>query len=74
MIFKTIFFIRWGFMTEHKADDFRHCTLRSLREDIELGSPPSAFRTNDSESIDALLKELLGYKKHTQENNAAAAK
>ena len=28
-----------------------------------LGSPPSAFYTNDSESINALLKESLNYKK-----------
>ena len=54
----------YDWFTRYKADDFRHCTLRSLREDIGLGSPPSAFRTNDSESINALLKESLGYKKH----------
>ena len=51
-------FIQW------KAEDFRHCTLRSLREDIGLGSPPKAFYTNDSESVNAMLKECLGYKKH----------
>ena len=61
-IFHKVGFHDW--FVKHKADDFRHCTLRSLREDIGLGSPPSAFRTNDSESINALLKESLGYKKH----------
>lgn len=50
--------------TKFKAHDFGHYTLRSLRERIGLGSPPSAFHTNDSESINALLKESLGYKKH----------
>lgn len=49
--------------TKYKADDFCHSTLRSLREDISLGFPPSAFQTNDSELINALLKESLGYKK-----------
>ena len=53
-----------AWFTKYKADDFRHCTLRSLREDIGLGSPPSAYYTNDSESINALLKESLGYKRH----------
>ena len=47
----------------YKAEDFRQSTLRSLREDVGLGSPPAAFYTNDSESINALLKESLGYKK-----------
>ena len=51
-------FVKW------KAEDFRHCTLRSLREDIGLGSPPKVFYTNDSESVNAMLKECLGYKKH----------
>ena len=51
-------FVKW------KAEDFRHCTLCSLREDIGLGSPPKVFFTNDSESVNAMLKECLGYKKH----------
>ena len=51
-------FVKW------KGDDFRHGTLRSLREDVGLGSPPKPFYTNNSESINALLKECLGYKKH----------
>ncbi len=47
-----------------KAPKFRDCTLRSLREEVGLGSPPTAFYTNHSESINALLKESLHYKKH----------
>jgi hypothetical protein len=31
---------------------------------VGLGSPPPAFYTNDSESINALLKESNNYKKH----------
>ena len=49
---------------KQKVEDFRHYTLRSLREDIGLGSPTTAFYTNDNEAINAKLKEYLGYKKH----------
>jgi hypothetical protein len=48
---------------QFKAEEFAQCTLRSLREIIGLGSPPSAFYTNNSEAINAFLKESLGYKK-----------
>lgn len=49
----------------HGSPGVKHCTLRSLREDNCLGSPPSAYYTNDNcnKSINALLKESLGYKK-----------
>ena len=36
---------------KYKAENFHHCTLRSLREEIGLGSPPKAFYTNDNEAI-----------------------
>jgi hypothetical protein len=55
--------------SKYKAGDFRCCTLRSLREDIGLGSPPVAFYTNESESINSLLKQSLGYKKHASVAN-----
>jgi len=45
------------------ADVCRHHTLRSLRKDVGLGSPPVAFHTNDSESINAVLKECVGFKR-----------
>lgn len=35
-----------GWFIRYKADDFRHCTLRSLREEIGLGSPPRPFFTS----------------------------
>lgn len=53
-----------AWFSRYKADEFRDCTLRSLREELGLGSPPTAFYTNNSESINAFLKESLGYKKH----------
>ena len=48
----------------NKAEEFRQCTLRPLREDIGLGFPPAPFYTNNSESINSLLKDSLGFKKH----------
>jgi hypothetical protein len=50
--------------TRIKAPEFIESTLRSLREDAGLGSPPKPFYTNHSESINAFLKESLSYKKH----------
>ena len=47
-----------------KAPEMRESTLRFVRESAGLGSPPTAFYTNHSESINALLKESLHYKKH----------
>ena len=49
--------------TTNVADIYRNHTLRSLREDVGLGCPPMSYRTNDSESINAILKECVGYKK-----------
>jgi len=51
-------FLKW------KSEDFRNCTLRNLREDVGLGSPPKAFYTNNSDAINAFIKEFTGYKKH----------
>ena len=54
-------FHQW--FVKRKSEDFRNYTLRNLRENIRLGSPPKPFYTNNSESINALLKECTGYKK-----------
>ena len=37
--------------------------LSPVREDAGLGVPPSAFTTNASESITAMLKRKVNYKK-----------
>ena len=37
--------------------------LRPLREEVGLGIPPSPFSTNASESINAMLKRKINYKK-----------
>ena len=54
-------FFSW-FM-KYKAKEFREHTLRSLRENAGLGSPPKAFYTNNNKSINAALKECVNYKK-----------
>ena len=48
---------------KHKAEIFCDHTLRPLREDIGLDSPPRPFYTNDNESVNALLKECVAFKK-----------
>ena len=47
----------------HKAGVLRNTMLRPIREECGLGNPPSIFTTNASESINALLKRKLDYKK-----------
>ena len=39
------------------------CTLRSIREEVGLGSPPAPYYTNDNESINAAIKEKVNYNK-----------
>ena len=39
------------------------CHHHTSREDVGLGSPPVAFCTNDSESINAVIKECIGFKR-----------
>ena len=53
----------YNWFTHHIADVCRNHTLRSLREDVGLGCPPVPFRTNDSESINSVLKDCVGFKK-----------
>ena len=37
--------------------------LRNIREDCGLGNPPDIFTTNPSESMNAILKQTVDYKK-----------
>lgn len=48
---------------QYKASDMKECTLRPLREDIGLRSPLTPYYTNDSESINAAIKEKVNYRK-----------
>lgn len=53
----------FSWFTQYKAKEFKEHTLRCLREEVGLGSPPKAYYTNDNESINSLLKESTNYKK-----------
>ena len=52
-----------SWFTKEKADTFCNHTLRALREDVGLGCPPQPFYTNANESVNALLKECVAFKK-----------
>ena len=55
-------FISW--FLSHKVQTIRDSMLRSVREECGLGSPPAAFTTNGSESLNAMLKHKVDYKKN----------
>ncbi|XP_065891101.1 uncharacterized protein [Dysidea avara] len=54
-------FYEW--FNEHKCEEIVSGMLSPVREDAGLGVPPSAFTTNVSESITAMLKRKVNYKK-----------
>lgn len=54
-------FLDW--FKANKVDVIRNTMIRSAREECGLGSPPEIFTTNPSESINALLKHKVNYKK-----------
>jgi len=47
-----------------KAPLIRDTMLRSVREECGLGCPPDIFTTNASESVNAILKRKVDYKKN----------
>ena len=55
-------FIKW--FVSNKIGVIRNSMLRSIREESGLGNPPPIFTTNASESINALIKRKMDYKKH----------
>ena len=54
-------FIEW--FVSNKADVIRDTMLRPVREECGLGNPPEIFTTNPSESMNAVLKHKVGFKK-----------
>ena len=48
-----------------KANTIRHHMRKDIRESVGLGSPPTIFTTNASESMNAVLKKQVSYKKNT---------
>lgn len=47
---------------QYQADVVRYHMRSDLRESVGLGSPPSIFTTNASESINAAIKRKVDYK------------
>ena len=52
-----------AWFTKYKAKDFAECTLRQLREDVGLGSPPRPFYTDTNESANNAIKVKVNFKK-----------
>ena len=52
----------YQYFKEHKADVVRYNMLRGVREAAGLGSPPSIFTTNISESLNKVIKQHVHYK------------
>ena len=51
-------------LSRNKAETIRSSMLRPVREDAGLGSPPQAFYTNASESINNVIKRKVNYKRN----------
>ena len=52
----------YDYFQRYKSGTFSHSMLKSLRESVGLGSPPSIYTTNASESINAMMKRKVNYK------------
>ena len=53
-------FFKW--FVRNKATVIKHSMLRPVREEASLGSPPEAFYTNASESVNSVIKAKVQYK------------
>ena len=54
-------FGKWFYL--YKSIIVKNSMLKSVRRKAKLGDPPSHFTTNGSESINAVLKNKVDYKK-----------
>ena len=55
-------FVEW--FTKFKSPVLKSSMLKSVRQRCGLGSPPVAFTTNASESVNAMLKKKVDYKRN----------
>ena len=53
-----------SYFVQYQADVVKYHMRRDLREAAGLGSPPTIFTTNRSESVNAMLKKKVDYKQH----------
>ena len=54
----------YDWFCQHQYEPIVSGMLRHVREDAGLGVPPSPFTTNASESLNAVLKRKVNYKKN----------
>ena len=59
-------FVEW--FLQYKRSIVKEGLLQCNRQRAGLGDRPAAFTTNASESINALLKNKMDYKKNRQKN------
>ena len=50
------------YFVQHFARTIRHTMLKDIRTAVGLGSPPTIFTTNSSESLNASLKKKMNFK------------
>ena len=55
-------FFEW--LSQHKVDIIVSGMLKQIRQQAGLGAPPSSFTTNTCESINAILKRKVDFKKN----------
>ena len=55
-------FFDW--FVQHKVEMITSGMLQPMREDAGLGFPPASFTTNACESLNAMLKRKVNYKKN----------
>ena len=49
---------------QNKAAEMKHSMLRTVHEEAGLGSPPDAFYTNASESVNSIIKGKVQYQRN----------
>ena len=54
-------FITW--FTKNKVNVIRRSMLKPIREEAGLGNPLDRFYTNASETVNSVLKNVVGYKR-----------
>ena len=53
-------FFEW--FTRNKSAQIINTMLKQMREEAGLGSPPAAFTTNASETVNSIIKSHVSYK------------
>lgn len=54
----------YDWFVQHKSDIIKSTMLRPVQEEAGLGCPPQPFTTNQSEAVNAVIKNQVSYKSH----------